>query len=174
MGLGVVHAGQAEPGIEAAGFGGLGKDFRLLFQVVLLPGAGDRLDHGVHISGGGRLGQQHPQVEPPFAAGIEQQRVVAQGTEGLPPFHGPEQIAAGALVGVDSSKVVVVDVNGQPATGALLAFGMEANQLGAVLTAAGEMARQFIQGHPVLAAQLRGRQGHGLVAAPCLQGLMGG
>jgi hypothetical protein len=37
MGLGLVHAGQAERGIETAGFGRLGEDFRHLFEMVLLP-----------------------------------------------------------------------------------------------------------------------------------------
>jgi len=37
---------------------------------------------------------------------------------------------------------MVVDVDAQPAAGALLDLGMEADQLGSVQSAAGEMARQ--------------------------------
>ena len=40
--------------------------------------------------------------------------------------------------------------------------------------AAGEMARQLVEGHPVLAAHLGHRQGHGLVGAAAIAGLLGG
>ena len=174
VGLGVVHAGQAKPGVEAAGARLLGKHLRLLLQLVGLPGAGHRLHQVEHRRRGGRFGEQHPEVVAAAAAGIEQQGVVAPLPEGPPPGQGAGQIAAGPPIGAHSIEVVVVDVDAQPATGALLALGMEADQLGSVQAAAGEMARQLVEGHPILTAHLRHRQGHGLVGAAALAGLLGG
>ena len=107
------------------------------------------------------------------AAGIKQQGVVAPLPEGPPPGQSAGQIAAGPHVGAHGIEVMVVDVDAQPAAGALLALGMEADQLGSVQAAAGEMARQLVESHPVLAAHLRHRQGHGFVGAAALAGLLG-
>jgi hypothetical protein len=69
---------------------------------------------------------------------------------------------------------VVVDVDRQPAAGALLALGVQADQLGPVLAATGEVTRQFVEGHHVLAPHRGDGQRHGLVGAALLPGLVGG
>jgi hypothetical protein len=95
---------------------------------------------GRHRRRGDRFGEQHPEVVAAAAAGIKQQGVVAPLPEGPPPRQGAGQVAACPRVGADGIEVMVVGVDAQPAAGALLALGMEADQLGSVQAAAGEMA----------------------------------
>jgi len=174
VGLGVVHPRQAKPGVEAAGFGLFGKNLRLLLQLVPLPGGGDRLHHRPHVGGGGGLGQEHPEVVAPLAAGIKQQRVVAPLRHQAPPLQGPRQVAAGPFGRPHRLQDVVMDVDRQQAAGALLALGVQADQLGPVLMAAGEVPHQFVEGHHVLAPHRGDGQRHGLVGAALLPGLVGG